>query len=281
MSGKGRRAGGLDPERPAAGPLFDAHAHLGDPALAGERQAVLERAAAAGVLWILDNGTSLEDSDRALAEAAAGGLPAVAAAVGVHPHEAARAPGDFLERLREMAVRGAVAVGEIGLDYHYDFSPRPVQREVLRRQLELARELGLPVVLHEREAAGEMLEILDQVGLPERGGVVHSFSGGPAEAEAYLERGLYLGISGMVTFRGLDRLREAVRRAPAERLLYETDAPYLAPHPLRGRRNEPAHVAWTVAAVAELRGESPEALLAAAWHGLARLYGLRPPGGAR
>ncbi|MDI3298453.1 MAG: TatD family hydrolase [Bacillota bacterium] len=281
MSARGGGRGALQAERPASGPLFDAHAHLGDPALEGDRPQVLERAGRAGIRWILDNGTSLEDSGRALARRGSAGGVRVEAAVGIHPHEAARAPRDFAEQLRQLARQGAVAVGEIGLDYHYDFSPRPVQREVLRRQLELAQALQLPVVLHEREAAGDLLEILDRVGLPARGGVVHSFSGGPAEAEAYLQRGLHLGISGMVTFRGMDDLREAVRRAPAERLLFESDSPYLAPHPLRGRRNEPANVAWTVAAVAELRGESPEALLKASWSGLARLYGAEPPAGTR
>ncbi|MDI3316206.1 MAG: TatD family hydrolase [Bacillota bacterium] len=271
-------AGGrLEAGAPARGPLFDAHAHLADPALAGERQAVLERARQAGLLWILDSGTSLEDSQRALARRGEAAGVRVEVAVGVHPHEAAGAPPDWPERLRGLARRGAVAIGEIGLDYHYDRSPRPVQREALRRQLELARELDLPVVLHEREAHADLLAILDQTGLPPRGGVIHSFSGGPGEAEAYLGRGLFLGVSGMVTFRRADALRQAIREAPAERLLYETDSPYLAPHPLRGRRNEPAHVAWTVAAVAELRGEPAAELLRAAWTGLARLYGAPLP----
>lgn len=173
-----------------------------------------------------------------------------------------------------LARPGVVAVGEIGLDYHYDHSPRPAQRQALAAQLALARAAGLPVVLHERESAPDLLDILRAEGLPASGGVWHAFSGGPDLARAALDLGLHLGFGGMVTFRrGTDEIRASARLCPPERLLLETDAPYLAPVPHRGRRNEPAFLAATAGFLAELRGVAADELAATATDNARRLFG--------
>lgn len=183
-------------------------------------------------------------------------------AYGLHPHEARLASpvlwSDLKDRLRGAS---AVALGEIGLDYHYDFSPRARQREALERQLTLAAERGLPVILHEREAAADLLSVLRTVGLPPRGGVWHCFSGDAALAHQALDVGLHLGFGGLMTFgRGTEAVRQAAVACPADRLLLETDAPYLAPVPHRGRRNEPSFTSDVLEFLAQLRGQSPEDL---------------------
>lgn len=217
-----------------------------------ELPAVLERATAAGITDILVPATSPEDLG-AVASLRMDSPIRVHKALGIHPHEA-RHLDDALKARLERLLGGSdvVAVGEIGLDYHYDLSPREEQRAAFRWQLALARERGLPVVLHHREAWDDFLSILDEhPGLP---GVAHSFTEGTGGATAMMGRGLLIGISGMATFPRGDNIRDAARTALPARLIVETDAPYLAPVPHRGKRNEPAFVRLVAETVAQVRG---------------------------
>lgn len=237
--------------------MIDSHAHLAmfSPA---EREGALDRAAEGGVRIVLVPATGPDDLDIA-AELAGVHEGRVFAAVGFHPHEASRCDPTWKRRLEKLLDSpGVVAVGEIGLDYHYDLSPREEQRNVLAWQLGLARERGLPVVLHHREAWEDFLAALD--AMPGVRGVAHSFTEGSVGVEEVVRRGLFVGISGMVTFPRADNVRDAARAVPPERLLVETDSPYLAPVPHRGTRNEPARVRLVAEAVARLREVEPAAL---------------------
>lgn len=224
--------------------LVDSHCHLDSKVFHADLSAVIDRARQAGV------GTLVNVSmDVGLAEA----HDFIWAVAGVHPHEAAQATDAEFERVRELSFHPkVVAVGEIGLDYHYDFSPRETQRAVFVRQLEIARASGKPVVIHTREAWDDTVAILRDHW--RGGGIFHCFSEGPREAETAVEMGFHLSFSGIITFPNAQNVREAARLAPAGRLLVETDAPYLAPDPHRGKRNEPAFVAYTAARLAALRG---------------------------
>jgi len=250
--------------------VIDSHAHLAmfEPA---ERHGVLERALAAGVTEVLVPATGPEDLDAVAALEVASPVR-LHKALGIHPHEARHLDAALKARLeRALAGRDVVAVGEIGLDYHYDLSPREDQRAAFRWQLALARERGLSVVLHHREAWDDFLAILDEH--PGLAGVAHSFTEGAAGAAEMMARGLLVGISGMVTFPRGDNIRAAVRAVHPGRLLVETDAPYLAPAPHRGRRNEPAFVRLVAEAVAGVRGAALEAIETeadAAFHSLFR-----------
>jgi len=233
--------------------MFDTHLHLDtedDPA------AVFAAARAAGVNRFLVCGTDLGDSARA--QAAAAGEAGVLAAVGVHPHQAADYAGDPAP-FRELALQPRVAaIGEIGLDYHYDHSPRDVQRRVFAAMLELAVNLRRPAVIHCREAFADAFPMLrDAAGAGLRL-VVHSFTGTPDEAAALLGLGAYLGYTGMVTFTKADNVRAALRVTPIDRILAETDAPWLAPVPHRGQRNQPAFLPLIVAVIAREKGLSVE-----------------------
>ncbi|HHX43998.1 MAG TPA: TatD family hydrolase [Chloroflexi bacterium] len=260
--------------------LLDSHAHLDSSRFDGDRDAMLARAAAAGVEAIVTCGADVASSAAAIALAAAHAT--VWAACGIHPHEAQHAwatreaahgeaaVSDHLRRL----VRSprVVAIGEIGLDYHYDFSPRPVQRAVFERQLALAAELGMPVILHNREADADLRAIVDGAGPLQ--GVLHCFLADRAMAEWALDRGLYLGVAGPITFRRSESLREVVRDVPLDRLLIETDSPYLAPVPLRGRRNEPAFVAHVAEGLAALWGLAPAEVAQRTNANARRLFGI-------
>ena len=238
--------------------LIDSHAHLDGEEFAPELEALLARARAAGVAAIVTIGTELRSSLAALALARR--FPELQASAGVHPHEAGRFEDAERSALEALWAAGEVAaIGEAGLDYYYDFSPAPRQREVLRWQIEAARRFKLPCVFHVRDAFDDFFEDLGTEPLP-AGGVLHCFSGGPAECEAALARGLHISLSGIVTFPKAAPIHAAAKLIPADRLLVETDAPYLAPVPYRGKRNEPSHVVHTARKVAELRGESYEAL---------------------
>ncbi|MFL6256742.1 MAG: TatD family hydrolase [Pyrinomonadaceae bacterium] len=244
--------------------FVDSHAHIDGEEFDADRGEVVARAREAGVRAILNVGTGDPHGDnfeRALKVAQT--YEDVYFAAGVHPHDA-KLYDDTAESYVADLLHGsshAVALGEIGLDYHYDNSPREVQREVFARQLRLAKSLSLPVVIHSREADEETLEILhaEYTGT-ERGGVMHCFGGGPQLAEGALGLGFYISFAGNVTFKKADALREVARTVPLERLLVETDCPYLAPVPHRGRRNEPAYVVETARFLAELRGVSHEEL---------------------
>jgi TatD DNase family protein len=237
--------------------LVDSHTHLDDSKYEADRELVIERALAAGVEYMVAVGAGNGPPDLEAGVRLAERYPFMFATIGVHPHDASKATGETFARLRELAAHPKViAIGEIGLDYHYDLSPRPVQREVFARQLEIAAESGKPVVIHTREAWEDTLA---QCGghAPVRG-IMHCFTGGAAQARQALDLGFHLAFGGVVTFPKADEVREAARITPDDRLLVETDCPYLAPVPHRGKRNEPALVLEVVRRLAQERGVPPE-----------------------
>jgi len=253
--------------------LVDSHCHLDDRQFAADREAAIERALEAGVECLVAIGTGDGPPDLEAGIRLADRLACVYATVGVHAHDAAKATEDTFHHLRELLNHPkVVAVGETGLDYHYNFSLPERQREVFRRQLEIAREAGKPVVIHTREAWEDTINLLREEwapsGLP---GIMHCFSGGPEEAREALDLGFYLSFAGVVTFPKATRVQEAARLTPADRLLVETDAPYLAPVPHRGKRNEPAFVVHTARKLAELRGQPAEEIAAATTANFRRL----------
>ena len=240
--------------------MIDSHCHIDLADFDEDRDEVVERARAAGLVEMLIVGGVDEEKglERALAVAEGLGLPVTA---GVHPHEARLADEQVYDQIRGLAGEGRiVAIGEIGLDFHYDHSPRPAQREALRRQIRLAREVGLPVVVHTREADEETAAILEEEGASDVGGVIHCFTGGKDLARRALALGFYISFSGIVAFPRSEIIQEVAREVPDDRLLVETDAPFLAPPPHRGKRNEPAFVVEVARRVAALRGVEPEAV---------------------
>jgi len=237
--------------------FIDSHAHLADAAFDSDRDAVVEAARVAGALAIVCIGASHHDAGVALALAAR--YPtSVQSTAGVHPHDASTydAARD-LEWIRASLDAGAVAVGECGLDYHYDHAPRDRQRVAFLDQLSLARETGRPVVVHTRDAEADTLAMVRDAGRDGIRGVLHSYTGGPGLAEAAVEAGWWVSFSGIVTFRNWTG-DDVVRAIPAERILVETDAPYLTPVPVRGRRNEPRYIPHIVERLAVVRGTSIE-----------------------
>jgi TatD DNase family protein len=250
--------------------LVDSHAHLHFGQFDDDREKVIERARKAGVVTIVDVGTSLASSRASVALAERYGF--VHATVGVHPHDAKTVTPPVLDELRSLAQRRkVVAIGEIGLDYYRDLSPRPVQRRVLSEQLALAAELGLPVVIHSRDAHDDVLAALREW---KGTGVLHSYSAGAQLLEEVLALGFSIGISGPVTFPKADALRAVAAAVPMERLLVETDCPYLTPKPYRGRRNEPAYVQYVAEAVALAREASPVDVAQATTDNARRLFGI-------
>jgi len=238
--------------------VVDSHCHLDDKQFATDRDVTIERARAAGVERMMAIGTGEGPPDLEAGIQLADRYPFIFATVGIHPHEAAKAVPETFERLAELVSHPKVlAVGEIGLDYHYDFSPRETQRQVFIRQLELAALSRKPIVIHTREAWDDTLAAIREHALP-FGGIMHCFTGGPQEAEQALHLGFHLSFGGMITFPKAQGIREAAVLTPSDRLLVETDAPYLAPVPHRGKRNEPAFIIETVRRMAELRGATPE-----------------------
>jgi len=240
--------------------LFDTHAHLHFPDFAADLDAVLDRARAAGLAGLVTIGTDRETN--AAAVALAERLPDVYATVGIHPHDAAEATdADFaeMERLARASSK-VVALGEMGLDFFRTLSPRDTQERVFRRQLALARAVGKPVVVHCREAHDDTVAILAEARVGEIGGVMHCFSGDVGMAKRCLDLGLFISLAGPVTYKNARALPDVARFVPDDRLVVETDCPFLPPQPHRGQRNEPAYVALTVARVAELRGAHPDAL---------------------
>ncbi|MFL5261657.1 MAG: TatD family hydrolase [Anaeromyxobacteraceae bacterium] len=236
--------------------LVDSHAHLDFEDYANDLDGVLARSRAAGVervvligLWRAPGsfGNALELATR--------DPSSFSATIGIHPHECAKVPEEDWRAMEALAADPRiVGVGETGLDFHYDLSPRDVQEASFRRSIAAAKAAGKPVVVHVREADEACARVLREEGVPAAGGVIHCFTGDWARAKAYLDLGLYLSVAGVVTFKTAEDLRDAVRRAPRDRLLVETDCPFLAPIPHRGKRNEPAYVARTAEKVAELWG---------------------------
>jgi TatD DNase family protein len=257
--------------------MIDSHCHIAGEEFEADLAEVVRRAIAADVtsaLCILSAGDAAE---AARAQRVRAAWPAARFAVGVHPHHAKPFAGRVQEAVDlvrdEAAQAGACAIGEIGLDYHYDFSPRDVQQEIFRAQIGLARELGLPIVVHTREATADTFRIIAEAGDAAVRGVFHCFTGDAAMARAALDIGFFLSFAGIVTFPRAEELREAARLVPADRLLSETDSPYLAPVPYRGKRNEPAYVARVVEALAETRGETPAAVAEATERAFGILFG--------
>ena len=253
--------------------FIDSHAHLADPAFDADRDDVIARARAAGASAIVCIGESLGAAERARAIAArhAGFVHFTA---GIHPHDAAGfSPADDPPRIRDLLSAGAVAIGECGLDYHYDHSPRDLQRRAFAAQLGIARDTGRPVVVHTREAEDDTRAMVVEAGRAAVRGVLHCYTGSAALAEAAIDAGWSVSFSGIVTFRKWtdDAL---LRLVPDDRLLAESDAPYLAPVPNRGKRNEPAWVAHTVARLAQARGTTPDVLGALVERNARRFFGL-------
>ena len=234
----------------------DTHCHLDDERMPGGADDAVRAAVAAGVSTMVSIGTDAASSADAIAIASR--HPEVWATVGLHPHEAKHGVDQLLPYVDQPRV---VAIGECGLDYFYEHSDRPAQREAFAQQIRLAHQHGLTLVIHSRDAWDETLEILDAEGVPPQT-IMHCFSGGPDEARRCVERGIYLSFSGIVTFKNAQDLRDAALFCPDDRLLIETDSPYLAPVPHRGRDNEPSLVAVVGTAIAKLRGVEPDALAA-------------------
>jgi TatD DNase family protein len=236
--------------------MIDSHCHLDDSKFDGDREQTIQRARDAGVDRLLAIGTGDGPPDLEAAIRLAEQYPFIYATVGVHPHDAAKATAETWRRLEElMAQPKVLAIGEIGLDYHYDFSPRPAQIEAFEMQLAIARSAGKPIVIHTREAWADTLERLSSWDL---GGIMHCFTGDAEQARQALDLGFHLSFGGVITFPKAEGLREAARLAPEDRILVETDCPYLAPVPHRGKRNEPAFMLETVRRLAEVRGVTAE-----------------------
>jgi TatD DNase family protein len=261
--------------------LVDSHCHLDNDQFDPDRDEVVQRALDAGVEHMVAIGTGDGPPDLEAGIRLADRYPSFYCTVGVHPHDAAKATPDTFTRFAELLKHPkVVAIGEIGLDYHYDYSPRDVQRHVFIEQMRIARDARKPIVIHTREAWDDTLTLLAehwQKSLENPiGGIMHCFSGGVPEAERSLDLGFYLSFGGILTFPKSIELQEVARRAPADRILIETDAPYLAPVPKRGKRNEPAFVVETARKLAEIRGETLESIAATTTANFRKLVKLAP-----
>jgi TatD DNase family protein len=262
-------------------PLFDTHCHLDFETFADDFDAVIARARAAGVERICTIGAGRDTrSARAALDVARAHSDWVCATVGVHPHDAHMVTDAVVDELERLAADPlVVAVGEVGLDYHYDFSPRERQRDVFRRFIAVARRVGKPLTVHTREAPEDTLAILREEGARDVGGIIHCFSEDAAFARAALELGFVASFSGIVTFKSATPVREAARSQPPDAILIETDAPFLAPVPHRGKRNEPAWVAHTAQVLADLRGEDVAEVRRRPTANACRVLGVAPPPG--
>ncbi len=250
--------------------LFDSHCHLTAEAFDDEVEPVLARARAAGVMELVTIASDLDDAARALTVARS--IAGLWCSAGLHPHEAGRFDDSTIPELRRLAAEPeVVAIGEAGLDFHYDNAPRARQRECFESQLALAAELDLPIVVHSRDADAETAGLLRSAS--DARGVLHCFTGGPELLEAGLDAGWMVSFSGIVSFRTFDGA-DLVRRVPDDRLLIETDSPYLAPIPKRGHRNEPSYLPYTCAAVAAIRDEPIESVAELTRRNALAFYGL-------
>lgn len=264
--------------------LFDTHVHLNDERYKDDLDQVLLRAKEAGLTRLILASASYEDCFDVIRIAGEKNTSALAlwCTVGVHPHEAANYTDAIHEKMRtwlcDRTVHRIVALGEIGLDYFYDLSPRELQRQVFRRQLDLAFEMDIPIVLHERDAVMDTLQIFDEYKkagkLRSVPGVCHCFSGSEEVAEKLISYGFYLGFDGPITFKNSKRAPYVISKAPTDRLLIETDCPYLTPVPYRGKRNEPAYVRFVLEKMAEIKGVSPEVMAEITTENARRLFGI-------
>jgi len=250
--------------------LIDSHAHVDFPQFDNDRDAVVERARATDLVALVNIGTNVNTSRASVTLAESHDF--IYAAVGIHPHDAETATSEALQDLRLLARRPEViAIGEIGLDYYRDYSPRPVQRKAFREQLALASELNLPVVIHSRDAHADVLKILSGW---EGTGVLHTYAAGPKRLDQVIDMGFFIGISGPITYAKARELQEVAKAAPLDRLLIETDCPYLTPEPHRGKRNEPAYVKIVAEAIAQARGDSLQRIADATTENARRLFRL-------
>lgn len=255
--------------------LIDSHAHIQMKEFAADLPAVVSRAREAGVekIVVVGGAGDLSSNDAALELARS--HDGLFATVGMHPHDAKEVSEEELKRLKQLAADPkTVAVGETGLDFYYNHSPREVQIDLFSRFIQMARETGLPLVVHDREAHREIADCLRGQGGGEVRGVIHCFTGDYEAAREFLDLGFYISFSGILTFKNADLLREVARRLPLEKILVETDSPYLAPVPHRGRRNEPAFVRLVAEALARLKGLSLEEVARATGQNTRRLFGI-------
>lgn len=252
------------------GNIFDTHAHYDDKRFDGDRREVLANLPEQGVTGVVNAACDMASCQTGMALAAE--YPFVYCSVGVHPHSADEYMPECREALAQWAARDqVVAIGEIGLDYHYDFSPRDVQKRVFEDQLALARDLDLPVIIHDREAHGDTMDLLRKY-CPK--GILHCFSGSVEMAREIVSMGMYVAFGGAVTFKNARKLLEAVRAVPLDRLLVETDCPYMTPEPFRGKRCDSSHIAYTAERLAELAGVLPQQLLDVTCENARTVYGL-------
>ena len=255
--------------------LIDTHCHLTMPDFEADRSAVIQRAIDAGISHMITIGTDIEDSKRAIALAE--GYEFIYAAVGIHPHDARDITDieNVSDTIKILASKKkVVALGETGLDYHYMHSPAEIQQEHFRLEINLAKSLGLPVIVHSREAKEDTLRILKEEKVEVTGGVLHCFSGDMDMAEKALNMGLYISFSGVITFKNAKKMHDIVKAIPLNRILIETDAPFLTPVPHRGKRNEPAYVKYMAEKIADIKGISLEELGNTITDNAARLFRL-------
>ncbi len=253
--------------------IFDSHAHYDDSAFDADREELLASMPDRGVGYILNSGADIPSSEASVALAAR--WPFVYAAVGVHPHEAKSWDSAAEKRLYELlSAPKVVALGEIGLDYHYDFSPRETQKAVFRRQMEIAVEKNIPVVIHEREALADTLEIIGD--FPAARGMFHCFSGSPETALELVKKGWYISLGGAVTFKNAKKPPAVLAAVPEDRLLLETDCPYMTPAPHRGRRNDSSYISFVLAKAQEVRGVSAAEIEAKTTENALRLFKIAP-----
>ena len=252
---------------------FDTHAHVDSKQFGQEQAEVIERAKEAGVTRFVNIGSNRDSVLRTMAIIDA--YDNVFGTVGLHPHDADSMTDELIDEFRQWATHPKMlAIGEIGLDFHYDYSPRDAQRDALRRQIRLAGELSMPVAIHDREAHRECFDILTEENGWANGGIYHCYSGSAEMAAEIIKKGFFISFSGVVTFSNAEKLRRTAATIPLERLLIETDCPYLAPQKYRGKRNEPAYVVETGQTLAELHGISNEEMARLTWENACRAYRL-------
>jgi TatD DNase family protein len=255
--------------------LIDSHAHIQGKEYAGETEAIIARARDAGVETIIAVGGAGDMSSNTEALALAHSFPNVFATVGMHPHDAKDVGAEELAKLEELtADEKVIAVGETGLDYYYNHSPHDVQCRVFAQFIRMARETQLPIIVHERDAANQAADLLRDEGQGELRGVIHCFTGNQEAARDYLNLGFYLSFTGIITFKNAHALREVVRQVPLERMLVETDSPYLTPVPHRGKRNEPAFVRFVAETIAQIKRVTPEEVARVTTQNVRDLFGI-------
>ena len=254
-------------------PIFDTHAHYDDEAFDEDRDALLTGQPENGIARVVNVGASLASCKRTIE--LMNRYDYIYGAIGVHPSETAELNDRAFDWLRQQCQLGkCVAVGEIGLDYYWDEPDRELQKEWFRRQLNMARELDKPVIIHSRDAAKDTVELMTEEHAEEIGGVIHCYSYTKETAEVFLKMGFYFGIGGVLTFKNAKKLKEAVAYIPLERIVLETDCPYLAPEPNRGKRNSSLNIPYVIKALAEIKGVEEETVRQAAWENAHKLYRL-------